>query len=114
MCKSRTRYTRRTKKRKVNIGEVAEAEEESDGNYNGRWIDAEKTNDFLLHADAAAAAVKHEEFERLVHAATFLSRDEYKSTSRRLPRYAQKCPAHRARDMRTSMFSSCLSVYLSV
>lgn len=86
------------------------------GNYNRRQIDAGKTNDLSLHADAAAAA-KHEEFERLVHAATFLSRGEYKSTRRRLPHYASKsCPPfNRPRHIRISAFSSpCLSVCLSV
>jgi len=86
-------------------------------NYNGRWIDAEKMNDFLLYADAAAAVAKHEEFERLVHGATFLSRDEYKSTSRQLPCYAQKCPArcltsHEIFTLRC--FSSILPVCLGI
>lgn len=37
----------------------------------------EETNDSLLHV--TAMSVGHEEFERLVHAATFLSRGAYKS-----------------------------------
>lgn len=45
------------RERKETVGKAAEAaaaaeEGESDENYNSR-IDAEKTNDFLLHADAA-------------------------------------------------------------
>lgn len=63
--------------------------------------------------------MKHKEFERLVHAATFHSRGEYKSTSQRLRRNdAQKCPATGHGIFALSLFSipllACLSVLSDV
>jgi len=121
MCKLRTKYTWYTKKKEERKMSAKQQKKNKNQmritNYNGRWIDAEKMNDFLLYADAAAAVAKHEEFERLVHGATFLSRDEYKSTSRQLPCYAQKCPArcltsHEIFTLRC--FSSILPVCLGI
>lgn len=60
------------------------------------------------------AAAKHEEFERLVHAATFLSRDEYKSTTAMLRTKVSCSLFNQPRDIHTSVFSfyiACLSKY---
>lgn len=86
------------------------------GNYNriGRSTGGKRMTSCYNANVASAVAAEHEEFERLVHAATFLSRDEYKSTCRRLPRYARDARSarclNRPRDICTSRRFRDLSV----
>lgn len=107
-------------KKKKMIGEATETEEEewSTGITIVGRSTRRKRMTSCLYVYRKTTAV-HEEFERLVHAATFLSRGEYKST-RRLPCYAQRSSragvgstGHGTFTLRTFL-RPCLSIHLSV